>query len=217
MTFQDRLEKATLTRILKSKNLQTEKEWLDFYLFGHHFNLTATAYNHYKDKPKFNLGIKFPDHIICVKTEDCFFPKKFQHNTCFEIVILDLSKQQVIYYTLCIGQVDTICPLSWRVADHRYNEFISDTDIDLVILKHLLDITSLCIDHRNMYGGNVWYWNGIIRTLGKNYSVYRLIAPDRATIPIAFNQAELMKIDDFLDLFIEKLASIDNYCFIISK
>lgn len=213
------MQKASLARKLKAKNLKSEEEWLKYHLADFHFGVVDNIYDKYKDYPRFDLGVKFPDHIVCIKTNDCFFPKEFQQKPCFEIFILDTDKQQVIYYTLGIVQTDTVCPLSWRIADHDYAEYLSDTEIDIVILKHILETTNLCIDHRNMYGGNVWYWNGVIKELGvkHGYFVYRGIEPNRAVAHIDFKQSELMKPIDFRSIFIEKLASIDNYCFIISK
>jgi hypothetical protein len=165
------MKKSTLARILKAKHLNSEEEWLKYYLYGHHFGLTTTAYDHFIDKPQLDLGIKFPDNIICIKTDECFFPKQFQRYPCQEIVILDTDKQQVLYYLLCIGQVDTVCPVSWRIAEPRYDKILSD--IGLITLQYVLETHILCINHRNMYSGNMWYWHGIIRALSdKGYHVY---------------------------------------------
>ncbi|EAP1797307.1 hypothetical protein D7B42_03400 [Salmonella enterica] len=214
MDIFEEMKEATLARIMKAKNLNTEEEWLEYYLQAHHFGLTTAAYDHFIDKPKLDLGIKFPDNIICVKTDDCFFPKQFQQNPCQEVVILDTNNQQVLYYLLCIGQADTVCPLSWRIAEPRYDEILSK--IGLVILQYVLGQHILCIDHRNMYVGAIWYWHGVIRELsGKGYPVYSIVAPNRATNPIDLARARSMSQQDMRGNFIEKLASVDNYCFLI--
>lgn len=212
------MQKAFLADRLKAKNLKSEEEWLEYHLGDFHFGVVDNIYDKYKNYPRFDLGVKFPDHIVCIKTNDCFFPKEFQQKPCFEIFILDTNKQQVIYYTLGIVQTDTVCPLSWRIADHDYAEYLSDTEIDIVILRHILETTNLCIDHHSMYGGNLWYWNGVIRELGvkHGYSVYSVIEPNRAIDHINFQRAKLMKPNDFCSSFIVKLT-IDDYCFIIKK
>lgn len=216
MDIFEEMKKATLARILKAKNLNSEEEWLKYYLTGHNFGLTTTAYDHFVDKPKLDLGIKFPDNIICIKTDDCFFPKKFQQNPCQEIVILDTDKQQVLYYLLCIGQKDTVCPLSWRIAEPRHDEILSN--IGLITLQYLLGQHVLCIDHRNIYSGNMWYWHSITRALSdKGYYIFRVIFPDRETQSIDLAQTKLMKPYDFGDNFIMQLSSIHNLCFILKR
>ncbi|MDK9585028.1 hypothetical protein [Lelliottia wanjuensis] len=216
MDIFEEMKKATLARIMKAKNLNSEEEWLKYYLHGHHFGLSTTAYDHFIDKPKLDLGIKFPDNIICIKTDDCFFPKEFQQNPCQEIVILDTDKQQVLYYLLCIGQADTVCPLSWHIAEPRYDEILSK--IGLIILQYVLGQHVLCIDHRNMYSGNIYYWHGIIRALSeKGYHVYSIVAPDKAVDHIDFARAHPITQQNMRGNFIEKLASVDNYCFLIKE
>lgn len=214
MNLEERMKKATLARIMKAKNLNSEEEWLKYYLHGHHFGLSTAAYDHFIDKPKLDLGIKFPDNIICIKTDDCFFPKEFQQNPCQEIVILDTDKQQVLYYLLCIGQKDTVCPLSWRIAEPRYDDTLSN--IGLITLQYVLETHTLCIDHRNIYVGAIWYWHGVIRALSdKGYHVYGAISSDTETEYTDFARAYPITQQDMRGTFIETLATVDSYLFLI--
>lgn len=214
MDIFEEMTKSTLARILKAKNLKSEEEWLKYYLCGHHFTLTQAAYDHFKDKPKLDLGIRFPDNIICIKTDDCFFPKEFQQNPCQEIVILDTDKQQVLYYLLCIGQKGTVCPLSWRIAEPRYDGILSK--IGLTSLEYMLEEYPLCIDYRNVYAGNIYYWHGVIRALSdKGYHVYGAISSDTETEYTDFAKVYPITQQDMRSAFIEKLATVDNYFFLI--
>ncbi|MDM3315973.1 hypothetical protein [Citrobacter sp. Cb220] len=216
MDICEEMKKATLARILKAKNLKSEEEWLKYYLYGHHLILTQAAYDHFEDKSKLDLGIKFPDNIICIKTDDCFFPKEFQQNPCQEIVILDTDKHQVLYYLLCIGHADTVCPLSWRIAEPCYDEILSN--IGLITLQHVLETHILCIDQRNMYSGNMWYWHGVIRALcAKGYQVYSIVAPERGADYIDFRRTQRIKPINLLSSVIEELDSVDNLCFLLKN
>ena len=122
----------------------------------------------------------------------------------------------MLYYLLCIGQKDTVCPLSWRIAEPRYDDILSN--IGLIILQYVLGQHVLCIDHRNMHVGAIWYWHGVIRALNaRGYRVYSIVAPDRATDPIDFTKAHPITHQNMHGNFVEKLASVVNYCFLLSK
>ncbi|ELG0912244.1 hypothetical protein RYT60_000649 [Salmonella enterica] len=170
MTFEEELQRSLLAYILKAKNLKTQEEWLDHHICNSTFGEYTGAYDHFINQPRYDIGVVFLPDIICIKTINSFFPEKFKKD-CFEIVLLDTQQRKVLYYLLCIPTLYGVCPISWRIGFYDKEQYLHD--IDIIILQNVLMYYNLCIDYRNKYGDNMYYWSGIIRILAKKgFNVY---------------------------------------------
>lgn len=102
MNFEYELRQSTLARKLRIKAIANSDEWLKFHLSSYHLG-EQSGYEHFKNKPVYFInGFKLPEHLVCVKTSECFFPQQFQTSPCYEIAIFDTIKEVIIYYLLCV-------------------------------------------------------------------------------------------------------------------
>lgn len=131
MNIDGKMKQSTLAKTLKAKAITTKDEWLkhhlDSYQFGDH-----EAYDHFKNEPLYPVVDDIlPEHLVCVKTDNCFSSKQVQALTGFEIVILDTIKEVIVYYLLCLPALmeNTVYPVSWRNPDHAYLSDLHNVDV----------------------------------------------------------------------------------------
>lgn len=131
----------------------------------HHFGRVLGAYNFFKDKPSYDIGRKFPNHIVCIKTSDTFYPRYNKEN-CYEIVLLDTNRELVLFYGLCIETGNNcVVPLTWRIPDYKYDIILADL-IDS-FLEHLMLTHRIRIDYRHKHGGDIHFWFAIARSFAR--------------------------------------------------
>ncbi|EEC0297116.1 hypothetical protein YV76_004625 [Salmonella enterica subsp. enterica] len=163
MNIDGKMKRSTLAKTLKAKAITDKDEWLkhhlDSYQFGGH-----EAYEHFKGEHVYIIeSFELPEHLVCIKTDNCLISKQVPSVTGFEIAILDTERHLVVYYLLCLPtDIDnTVCPVSWRIASAEYANNLHN--VDIAILKQILKQNSLCINHHALIAGNTDYWCGIIR------------------------------------------------------
>ncbi|EDQ9893572.1 hypothetical protein QF60_002886 [Salmonella enterica subsp. enterica] len=175
MNFEDKMKQSTLARMLKAKAITDKDEWLKHHLDSYQFG-GQEAYEHFKSEHVYIIeSFELPEHLVCIKTDNCLISKQVPSVTGFEIAILDTQRHIVVYYLLCLPtDIDnTVCPVSWRIASAEYANNLHN--VDIAILKQILKQNSLCIDSHSLIVGNTDYWCGIIRYFyHAGYDVYKM-------------------------------------------
>lgn len=216
MNFEDKMKQSTLARILKAKAITDKDEWLKHHLDSYQFGGQET-YEHFKGEPVYTVVDDIlPEHLVCIKIENCFSSKQIQDLTGFEIVILDTSKEVIVYYLLCLPALmkNTVHPVSWRNPDYIYLNDLHN--VDVVILGQVLNDVNLCIDSHAHIAGNTEYWGSIIRYFyHRGYEVLSFSDTD-TTVGVHLSETPSMKYSDIQQGgFIKFLYSDDTQQYII--
>lgn len=218
MNIDGKMKQSTLARVLKAKAITDKDEWLkhhlDSYQFGGH-----EAYEHFKGEHVYIIeSFELPEHLVCIKTDNCLISKQVPSVTGFEIAILDTERHLVVYYLLCLPtDIDsTVCPVSWHIASAEYANNLHN--VDIAILKQILKQNSLCINSHALIAGNSDYWCGIIRYFYKqDFKVCSIPSSDKINRIENLSSCNFMRRSDMKTYFIEAIFFDNRHRFIIMK
>ncbi|ECD9610903.1 hypothetical protein FNZ18_16260 [Salmonella enterica subsp. salamae] len=216
MNIDGKMKQSTLARILKAKAITDKDEWLKHHLDSYQFG-GQEAYEHFKGEHVYIIkSFELPEHLVCIKTDNCLISKQVPSVTGFEIAILDTQRHIVVYYLLCLPtDIDnTVCPVSWRIASAEYAGVLHN--VDVVILGQVLKQSSLCIGSNALIAGNSDYWCGIIRYFYKhNFKVCSIPSSDKINRIENLSSCNFMRRSDMKTYFIEIIFLDNRYRFII--